>query len=60
LSFNLYSSQTLGWTSPLIICLLVFGLLLLVAFDLYEKLFAPKAFLPYVPLMDGIVMGVYI
>ena len=57
LSFNLYSFQTLGWKSPLIICLLVFGIVLLVVFTLFEKYIAPKTFLPYNLLMDRTVFG---
>lgn len=57
LSFNLYSFQKLGWKSPMIICMLVFGLLLLVAFALYENYVAPKTFLPYELLVDRTVFG---
>lgn len=57
LSFNLYSKQVQGWKSPLIICFLVFGILLLICFGLYEKYLAPKTFIPFSLLMDRTVMG---
>ncbi|KAH8197861.1 hypothetical protein TruAng_007960 [Truncatella angustata] len=40
LAFNIYSYQTDGWRSPMIICFIVFGVLLMVLFAIYEKYFA--------------------
>ena len=57
LPFSLYSYQTLGWKSPMIICMLVFGCILLVAFALFEKYIAPKTFIPYELLTDRTVLG---
>jgi MFS family permease len=57
LSFSLYSYQALRWKSPMIICFLIFGVLLLVAFALYEKYLAPVTFIPYELLVDRTVLG---
>lgn len=57
LSFNLYSYQPDGWKSPMIICFLVFGILILVAFAFYEKYVAPTTFIPYNLLTDRTVVG---
>ncbi|KAF6825061.1 siderophore iron transporter mirb [Colletotrichum plurivorum] len=57
LTFNIYSQQPLGWKSPLIICLLVFGVVLLVLFALWEKLWASTAFIPFSLLLDRNVVG---
>lgn len=35
LPFNLYTLQAKGWRSPLIICLLVFGTVLMILFDVW-------------------------
>ncbi|KAH7224233.1 siderophore iron transporter-like protein mirB [Fusarium oxysporum] len=45
LSVSIYSYQDKGWGSPLIICCLVFGPLLIVCFILYEIYLAPVTFL---------------
>ncbi|EEQ35862.1 hypothetical protein McanMca71_007341 [Microsporum canis] len=57
LPFNLYSLQPLGWQSPLVICLLVFGLVLMVVFALWEKFFAPVTFIPFSLLLDRNLVG---
>lgn len=57
LSFSLYSYQPKGWSSALVISFLVVGILLLVAFALYERFVAPKTFIPFELLMDRTVMG---
>nr|POE54268.1 siderophore iron transporter mirb [Quercus suber] len=57
LSFNLYMLQPEGWDSPLIICFIVFGVVLLGVFAVWEKFFAPVAFLPYSLLSDRTVLG---
>ena len=57
LPFSLYSYQSDGWKSPMIICMIIFGGLLLVAFTLYEKYLAPKTFIPYSLLTDRTVLG---
>ncbi|XEU97486.1 hypothetical protein FSHL1_002772 [Fusarium sambucinum] len=45
LSLSIYSYQDDGWGSPLIICFLVFGPLLIITFILYEMYLAPVTFL---------------
>ncbi|TQV99235.1 siderophore iron transporter [Cordyceps javanica] len=55
--FNIYSYQKEGWHSPMIICMLVFGVVTLVLFALYEKYLAPVKFIPYELLVDRSIMG---
>lgn len=57
LPFNLYTLQAKGWRSPLIICLLVFGIILMIIFAVWEKIFAPVTFIPYSLLLDRTVLG---
>lgn len=57
LPFNIYSMQALGWKSPLIICLLIFGVVLLVLFALWERFLAPVEFIPFTLLLDRQVIG---
>ncbi|EPE32480.1 MFS general substrate transporter [Glarea lozoyensis ATCC 20868] len=57
LPFNLYTLQEKGWRAPLIICLLVFGILLIVLFALWERFLAPVTFIPYALLLDRTVFG---
>ncbi|KAM5341915.1 hypothetical protein ACJ41O_014946 [Fusarium nematophilum] len=57
LPFNLYTLQPLGWKSPLIICLLVFGVVLVIAFALWERFFAPVTFIPFSLLLDRNLVG---
>ncbi|KAL9557238.1 hypothetical protein MBANPS3_001469 [Mucor bainieri] len=59
LSFNLYSYQPGEWNSPLIICFLVFGVLLMIAFGCWEKWGAPVTFIPWSLLMDRTVFFTY-
>ncbi|KAI5284420.1 hypothetical protein KEM54_001346 [Ascosphaera aggregata] len=57
LPFSIYTYQSKGWRSPLIICLIIFGGLCLIAFVVWEKFFAPKCFLPYASLTNRTVIG---
>lgn len=57
LPFSLYSYQTDKWESPMIICMLVFGCLLLVGFVMYERFVAPVTFIPFHLLMDRTVFS---
>ena len=57
LPFSLWSYQARGWQSPMIICMIVFGILLLIGFACYEKWLAPKTFIPYNLLTDRMVLG---
>ncbi|KAI5457281.1 major facilitator superfamily domain-containing protein [Mariannaea sp. PMI_226] len=57
LPFNIYSYQTEQWKAPIIICFLIFGFLLIVAFALWEKFWAPVKFLPYELFLDRTFMG---
>ena len=57
LPFNLYTLQAKGWGSPLIICLLVFGIVLMTCFAVWERFFALVTFIPYSLLLDRTVFG---
>lgn len=57
LPFNLYTLQAKGWRSPLIICLLVFGIVVMILFAIWERFFAPVTFIPYSLLLDRTVFG---
>lgn len=60
LSFSLYSYQAQGWKAPLTLSFLIIGFLLIIAFALYEKWFAPKTFMPWELFTDRTVLCVYI
>ncbi|KAM3435585.1 hypothetical protein NHJ13734_005488 [Beauveria thailandica] len=47
LAVSIYSYQANEWKSPLIICFLVFGAILLPVFGLYERYLAPSMFIPW-------------
>ncbi|KAH6618753.1 major facilitator superfamily domain-containing protein [Boeremia exigua] len=55
LPFSLWSYQGEQWKSPMIICMLVFGFVLLLIFPIWEKYFAPVTFIPYELLLDRTV-----
>ncbi|KAL6241596.1 hypothetical protein RBB50_011377 [Rhinocladiella similis] len=57
LPFSLYTLQAKGWASPMIICMLVFGSVLIVLFVLWEKFLAPKSFIPFPLLKSRTVIG---
>lgn len=57
LPFSLYSYQADQWESPMIICMLVFGCVLLVGFVFYERFVAPVTFIPFPLLMDRTVFS---
>lgn len=57
LPFNLYTMQARGWTSPLVLSMLIIGFALIVAFVVWEKFFAPITFIPYSLLLDRTVFG---
>ncbi|KAL4763470.1 major facilitator superfamily domain-containing protein [Aspergillus foveolatus] len=59
LAFNLYTKQADEWRSPLIICFLIFGGLLIVGFILYERYFAPVTFIPWELLKNRTVIFTY-
>ncbi|KAJ0109240.1 hypothetical protein J7T55_009571 [Diaporthe amygdali] len=56
LSFSLYAKQPDTWRSPLIICFLIFGGLLVIAFVLWEKYLAPVTFIPWTLLKNRTVI----
>ncbi|CAO3588870.1 unnamed protein product [Absidia cylindrospora] len=59
LSFNLYAKQPEQWKSPLIICFIIFGGLLIIAFGIWEKWGAPVTFIPWSLMMDRTVFFTY-
>jgi MFS family permease len=59
LSFNLYSFQAEQWKSPMIICFIVIGALLVAAFGVWEKWGAPVTFIPWSLLKNRTVIFTY-
>ncbi|OTB03472.1 hypothetical protein M426DRAFT_321832 [Hypoxylon sp. CI-4A] len=57
LPFNIYSYQYYGWKDPLVICLIIFGGLLLIGAIVWERFFAPVKFMPWELLKDRTVLG---
>ncbi|KAH6620173.1 siderophore iron transporter [Boeremia exigua] len=57
LPFSLYSYQPGQWRSAFVISFLIIGGLLLAAFVAYEKLLAPKSFMPFELLLDRTILG---
>ncbi|KAK9422940.1 hypothetical protein SUNI508_04607 [Seiridium unicorne] len=57
LPMNIYSYQADGWRSPMIIAMIVVGGLLVIAFVLYEKFWAPVNFIPMHLLGDRTVLS---
>ncbi|KAM0713716.1 hypothetical protein Q7P37_010678 [Cladosporium fusiforme] len=57
LPFNIYSYQAKGFASPMIICMIVFGVAFMVAFACWERFGAPVTFIPYHLLKDRTVLG---
>lgn len=55
LPFSIYSYQPDQWRAPLIICMLVFGVLFIAAFALWERFWAPVTFIPLHLLADRTV-----
>ncbi|CAI7588271.1 unnamed protein product [Penicillium glandicola] len=55
LPFSLWSYQKDQWRSAMIICMIVFGGLLLIVFAIYERFWAPVTFIPFNLLMDRTV-----
>ncbi|UPX16878.1 uncharacterized protein EKO05_0007261 [Ascochyta rabiei] len=57
LPFSLAAYQGEGWRAPMIICMVVFGMLLLVLFGVWERFWAPKTFFPFHLLTDRSVVA---
>ncbi|POR34792.1 Siderophore iron transporter mirB [Tolypocladium paradoxum] len=55
LPFALWQYQDQGWRSPMIICMIIFGGLLVIAFIAWEKFLAPVTFIPLRLLADRTV-----
>ncbi|EER24213.1 Major Facilitator Superfamily protein [Coccidioides posadasii C735 delta SOWgp] len=55
LPFSLWSFQAEKWKAPMIICMIIFGGLLLIFFTIYEKYLARVTFIPFTLLMDRTV-----
>ncbi|CAM1510925.1 Fc.00g084380.m01.CDS01 [Cosmosporella sp. VM-42] len=55
LPFNIYSLQDDGWKDPMIICMIIFGGLLIITFVFWERFGAPVTFIPYELLADRTV-----
>ncbi|GKZ74297.1 hypothetical protein AnigIFM50267_011796 [Aspergillus niger] len=59
LSFNLYTYQNHEWKSPMVICFIIFGALLIVLFPLYERYLAPKTFISWPILKDRTILSTF-
>ncbi|KAF3036531.1 hypothetical protein E8E11_005322 [Didymella keratinophila] len=59
LSFNLYAYQKDQWRSPMIICFIIIGALLVGCFALWEKYLAPVTFIPWHLLKNRTVIFTY-
>ncbi|KAI8931544.1 hypothetical protein NX059_011199 [Plenodomus lindquistii] len=59
LSFNLSARQARGWKSPMIVCFIFFGALLIASFAIWEKYGAPITFLPWPLLKNRTVIFTY-
>lgn len=59
MAFNLYAKQPDTWRSPMIICFLIIGPLLIGAFALWEKYGAPVTFIPWNLLKNRTVIFTY-
>lgn len=57
LPFSLAATTKGGWSSATIISMLVFGIIALILFALYEKFLASKPFIPFHLLLDKSVLG---
>lgn len=57
LPFSLVSNATHQWQSPTIICLIVFGVIGLILFAVWEKFFATISLFPYKFLKDRTILG---
>ncbi|KXG46759.1 Major facilitator superfamily domain, general substrate transporter [Penicillium griseofulvum] len=55
LPFSLWSYQKDLWRSAMIICMIIFGGILLIVFAIYERFWAPVTFIPFNLLMDRTV-----
>lgn len=60
LPFSIAGSAGSKWSSPLIICMLLSGTILTVAFVFFERYLAPKPFVPFQQLLSRNVMGSFI
>ncbi|KFY65537.1 hypothetical protein V496_02480 [Pseudogymnoascus sp. VKM F-4515 (FW-2607)] len=57
LPFSLAGSQTETWAALSTIVMLVLGVILLVAFGLYEKYISPRSFIPFHLVTDRTIIG---
>ncbi|KAI1491972.1 hypothetical protein F5X96DRAFT_438154 [Biscogniauxia mediterranea] len=57
LPFSLVTYAPNGWKTGCIIALIVLGFLLLAAFPIWEKYYAPVQFFPFKFLMDRTILG---
>ena len=57
LPFNLHTTQGRGWSSPLVVSMLVVGIVLMILCVVWERFFAPICFLSYRLLKDRTVFG---
>ena len=59
LSLSLYSFEEDGWQSPMIICFIIIGGLLIIAFVIHEKYWASVSFMPWDLIKNRTVFFTY-
>lgn len=59
LAFNLYSYQKNQWASPMIICFVVIGFVLILVFTAWERFWAPVKFMPWYLISNRTVIFTY-
>lgn len=57
LPFNMYTIEAKGWGSAIIICFLVFGVVFIATFVVWERFFARVSLTPWAILRDRTVLG---
>lgn len=57
LPFSLVSRSPNGWKTGYIIAMIILGVVLLAAFAIWERYFAPVAYFPFKFLKDRTVLG---
>lgn len=57
LPFDLYTLQAKSWDSALVISMLVVGVVLVIAFVIWEKFYVSTILMPYAPPPDRTVLG---
>ena len=57
LPIGMVASSAERWKSPVVTCLIIIGILCIIAFGLWEYFWAPKTFFPFRLLKDRSIVG---